>query len=218
MRSIFLSLSGLGLVFGIIVNTKTADLYKGNAHKSIGWVAMGMVVVHALTDAILRFTKRSRTIYPEATESTGTSCCPSIDTVHQIIHSRRPGINGQVSGISRLNSGHGLPNISQHHPSRERESSESESDDDDEGEDEYKSLVPSRWGFLRNRFIHKYSSRRIPDMALSKLPRMFEFLHKAIDWTILVVGYVTLVTGGVTYTGIFVSERQQHPTYDESED
>ena len=47
---------------------------------------------------------------------------------------------------------------------------------------------------------------------------MFEILNKIIDWTILVVGYVTLVTGGVTYAGIFVSELQECPAYDDGGD
>ena len=200
VRSIFLALSGLGLVFGIIVNTKTADLYEGNAHHTIGWVATGMVVVHASIDVLLRFTKPPRTDHSEAAESNERSCCPSISTIHQNMYSRRSGINGQDGGLSYPYSAH------QHPLSGER--ARSETDDDDESEDEYKSLVPGRRCALRNHLIHKYLPRRVPGWALSGMPRMLKFLHKVIDWTILVVGYVTLVTGGVTYAGIFVRERR----------
>ena len=117
VRSIFLALSGLGLVFGIIVNTKTADLYEGNAHHTIGWLATGIVAVHALIDVLLRFVKRPSTDNSQATERDG----------------RRSGINGQVSGLSCPYSGH------QYHPSGE--GARSESDEDEESMDEYKSLV-----------------------------------------------------------------------------
>lgn len=204
IRSIFLALSGFGLVFGIIINAKTADLYKGDAHHAIGWVATGMVAVHALIDVLLRFMERPKTNRSEAAESAGYSFRPLINTVHQIMVSRWYGVSGQVSGASCANSGLDVPYVSLHHSAGECErpvSDDHYDDDDDKGGDEYKSLVPNWRRFPRSHSVRKDFFNR------SGLPRVFKFFHKTIDWTILVVGYVTLVTGGVTYTGIFVSER-----------
>lgn len=197
-RSVFLALSGLGLVCGIISNTKTADLYEGNAHHPVGWIAMSMVAVHVLTDVLLRFTKWSRR---RGAESAGLSFRPLINRVHRGTCSRRPDITGQVGGTP-------CPSISQGHLSGNRLRSNSADDDDNEvgdDEDEHKSLVPSHQPFLWNAFDHKQFFRRPRGPTLYQIPRLLKFLYKAIDWTVLVVGYVTLVTGGVTYTGISVS-------------
>lgn len=208
MRFIFLVLSGLGLVFAIILNTKTADLYPGNAHHTIGWVATTMVAIHALTDILIRSTKWSKRNHSEAGEGARLSFRPSIKKTRQSIYRWLPGIKGQVSRISPDNHGYNILEIRQHCPVGELESSETVKDEEEgEGEDECKSLVSDQRSLLRTNSLHKDFSRRISGPAFSKLLRMCKFLYKVIDWTILVVGYITLVTGGVTYTGIFVSKR-----------
>lgn len=202
IRSVFLALNGIGLVSGIIVNAKTEDLYKGNVHRHIGWVATGIVLAHALIDVLLRFAKQSRTKQSKEREGVGSSFRNSMRTVYQSICSRLLANEDRLDRISRPENGRDVPRISQHHPFGEYENSES---DDEVAEDEYKSLVPGRRSFLRDNFIHRDFSRRSLTSASFGLLKILEFLYKAIDWTILVVGYITLVTGGVTYTGIFVS-------------
>lgn len=76
---------------------------------------------------------------------------------------------------------------------------EVEDDEDDEGDS-----VPQGRGFLRNTFVDRYLSQRIPGLVSRRLQRGLEISYEIIDRTILVLGFIALSTGGVTYAGIFV--------------
>jgi len=58
---------------------------------------------------------------------------------------------------------------------------------------------------FRIAFIDKYLSARVPNLLSAKVLRIFEVVYEIIDKTILILGFITLTTGGVTYAGIFVS-------------
>lgn len=72
-------------------------------------------------------------------------------------------------------------------------------DDDDNGDN-----VGQGRSWLRLDFVDKYFSDHLPDLASQKLHQGLEGAYEIIDRTILVLGFVTLVTGVVAYTGIFV--------------
>ena len=193
-------MSGLGLVFAKKMNSKTAELYEGNVHHTLGWVAMNIVIVQTMIDLLQRFTKRPKMYDSVAAGRTRPAFRPSVNTVRGSIRSCWPGSNGRVSESPSPDRGRHMSLETQ--PNYRDLFERSESDDDDDGE--YKTLIPGRRGFLSNSRIREYFSGRI-SLTLSGLSRMFEILDKITDRTILVVGYVTLVTGVVTYVGIFVS-------------
>lgn len=76
-----------------------------------------------------------------------------------------------------------------------------EVEDDEDDEDD---SVPQGRGFLRNTFVDRYLSQRMPGLVSRRLQRGLEVLYEIIDRTILVLGFIALTTGGVTYAGIFV--------------
>lgn len=126
------------------------------------------------------------------------------------MYNHRHGVNGQVSEGSRSNTGRDIRNVDQHYHNGQSEGFQPDDyNSDDKSEDEFEGLVAGGQHFSRNFSLHKYFTWRIPSLGLPGLRRMFELLSRVIDWTILVVGYITLVTGGVTYAGIFVSAQWQ---------
>jgi len=198
MRLTFQALSGLGLVFGIISNGNTADLYENNAHHTIGWFATCIMAVQAAIDLLLRFAKRTKTITPEGA---GLALSPLADTVRQNTYLLWSGSSDQLTESSASYNARNTPPINSHDLGEEFDRFRSEDDDDG-----YRSLIPGRLSFFKNYFIHKYLSGRVPTMASYRtLLRTFEVLYGIIDRTILALGFVTLLTGGVTYAGIFVS-------------
>ena len=70
-------------------------------------------------------------------------------------------------------------------------------------EDEEEEPAPNR-GFSCSAFVDKYLSTRIPAFFPKRLQKVLEAVYEGIDRLILVLGFIALSTGGVTYAGIFV--------------
>lgn len=58
---------------------------------------------------------------------------------------------------------------------------------------------------LRSTFLHRLFGRRLPILFSQRVLKVLEVIYDGIDRVILILSFIALVTGGVTYTGIFVS-------------
>ncbi len=87
------------------------------------------------------------------------------------------------------------------------------SSEDDHDEEDDEPLVPSaqsdRPSWFRFKVIDKHLSVRLPNLLPAKFLRTLEVVYTVIDKTILILGFIALTTGGVTYAGIFVSAAAQ---------
>ena len=201
---LFLVLNGLGVVFGTIYNVNTPDLYENNAHHRIGWIATWIMTAQAVMSLLFLYSGRSKKIHASSLER--AAFLPvSIEAMTE--HSNAtPYSDYRWSG----DSGQGTERSS-YHNSREasptnmgryaKPKAEPE-DEDDDGNDH----APPSPRFLRNSFMDKYLAHRIPRILSKRLCKALEAAYEVIDRTVLVLGFIALLTGGVTYAGYFVSD------------
>lgn len=84
---------------------------------------------------------------------------------------------------------------------------EADQEDEEDGmQDVALTHAPRRQAFLGNTFVDRFLSKRIPGMLSERPLKAMEIVYEVIDRTILILGFIALTTGGVTYAGIFVSE------------
>ena len=82
--------------------------------------------------------------------------------------------------------------------------------DSDDGEDIVMPMPqpqtePRRSSCFRIKKVENFLSRRVPGLLSHKLRKSIEILCEIVDRTILILGFIALTTGGVTYFGIMVS-------------
>jgi hypothetical protein len=200
---LFLVVNSVGVLCGIIYNVNTPDLYENNAHHKIGWIATWVMTAQVVMGLLFFYSGRSKQSLAPAHER--AAFLPvSIESMaqHNQMHQAAGYPNYRWSGDSgqgtERSSSHQSRDISPTDPIRYTKP-EVEDDEDDEDDS-----VPQGRGFLRNTFVDRYLSQRMPGLVSRRLQRGLEILYEIIDRTILVLGFIALSTGGVTYAGIFV--------------
>ena len=201
---LFLVLNGLGVVFGTIYNVNTPDLYENNAHHRIGWIATWIMTAQAVMSLLFLYSGRSKKIQASSHERAAflpVSLEAMTDRNNAPPYSdyRWSGDSGQ--GTER-SSYHNSRDTSPTDMSRYAKPEAEPEDEDDDGSDH----APRLRGFLRNTFMDKYLAQRIPSILSHRLRKALEAVYEGIDRTVLVLGFIALLTGGVTYGGLFVSD------------
>ncbi len=202
---VFLVLNGLGVLFGTIYNVNTPDLYPNNAHHTIGWIATWAMTAQVIMGLLFLYSGRIKTTSGAAHER--AAFLPiSIEAMSQ--HEQTHNAAGYSANRWSGDSGQGTERTSSEHsrdvsptvPGRFIKPEAPKEEDDDEIED-----VPRSGGWPRNTIVDKYLSKRLPGLASRRLTKGLEVLYEIIDRTILILGFIAILTGGVTYAGIFVS-------------
>ena len=199
---LFLILNGLGVLLGTIYNVNTPDLYENNAHHKIGWIATWVMTAQVVMGLLLLYSGQSKKASGPAHER--AAFLPiSVESVaqHNQLHDATGYSNIRWSGDSgqgtERSSSRTSRDISPTDPDRYTKPEAEEDDEDDDN-------VPRSRGLLCNTFVDKYLSQRIPGLQSHRLRKGLETVYEVIDRTILVLGFIALTTGGVTYAGIFV--------------
>ncbi len=205
---LFLALNGAGLFFGTIYNINTPDLYENNAHHKIGWIATWIMAAQLVMGLLFAFCGRSKNEI-SAVPAERTAFLPmSVGAMaqHQRLH--------QPAGYKDIrwsqDSGQGTECASSSSDSRDQSPSndgsreqaypEPEADGDDQ---EKHQDMPQRKGSRCMSVVYNLL-RRVSGVLSPRWLKVLGVIHDGIDRTILVLGFVALVTGGVTYAGIFV--------------
>lgn len=215
MQFLFLVLNGLGVLFGTVYNINTPDLYENNAHHKIGWIATWIVAAQVVMSLLFTYSGRRQVTEIHPAEREGFLPVSVEEVAHHYIRPytdhRWSGDSGQgTEQSSTLQSRDGSP-VTPHrrdaYDDFEKPEPEPEPEDDDDDEAAPQSQSSPRW--WRINVLDKYLSARVPNLLSTKLLRTFEIVYEIIDRTILVLGFIALTTGGVTYAGIFVSTPTQ---------
>ena len=196
----FLLLNGLGLVFGTIYNVSTPDLYENNAHHTVGWVATWVVTVQVIISMLFLYSGRTEKNRISSDER--GAFIPIANTEGTM----SPYRDYRWSG----DSGHGSEtSLRSASPTDPRRLSRPEPELEDVEEDSEGLLVPvppsqppSRF---RIRVVDRFLSASVPGLFSTRLLKTADLAYDIIDWTILILGFVALMSGGVVYAGIFVS-------------
>jgi len=194
----FLVLNGLGVVCGTVYNISTPDLYKGNAHHKIGWIATWVFTAHVVMSLLFFYAGRNKQETITSSER-ATFLPPSLHSMNQPYH--KPSWSGD--------SGHGTEPPSPTSTSRTRSLDRDytfdkpEQEEPEDMQDIPIQPVRRRPSWFRNTKIDKYLSRCLPQIASQQAIKIAELAYEMIDRTILILGFIALTSGIVTYAGIF---------------
>lgn len=201
MQIAFFGLNGFGLLVGTIYNSETPDLYENNLHHKLGW-AITWILLAQIIIGLLRFYTNGKTNADADNEERAAFMPISTNhmTGYQQMHP------GSVASMHRYShdSGHGTE-------------SDSGRSDSLTGLHEEKDEETQHFGHqLRDDHADHAENRRslgftVADRLLSRasqlvptqLMKMMNFFYEAVDVLILVIGFITVLTGFITFAGIF---------------
>merc|ERR1712000_360619 len=206
---LFLVLNGFGMLFGTIYNINTPDLYENNAHHKIGWIATWIVTAQVIMSLVFHYSGRGK--QSEASTPERQAFLP-VSTENMVQHNMEPyaecrwsGDSGQgTEASSTLNSRDASPTkLKRRNTDDSFGKPEPEQEPDDEGEEPLSARHRPQVAWLRINVIDKYLSSRVPNLLSAKILRAIEIVYQVIDRTILILGFIVLTTGVVTYAGMF---------------
>ena len=193
---LFLIVNGLGMLFGIIFNGQTPDLYENNAHHKIGWIASCVACAQVIMSLIFTYAGRGDA---DATASEQAAFLPIPTEENTGHHHLYP--SGVLHGYRWSgDSGQGTE------PSESSPSSPTcvppEFRGFEKPEDLGKPVGPRSW--IRNTFADRFLASRVPAMVSSRVLGILNVVYMIIDRILLPFAFVAIATGGVTYGGIMV--------------
>lgn len=186
---IFLALNALGVFFGIIYNRQTPDLYENNAHHKIGWIASCLVGAQAIVGLLQLYGgawKPTVAIHDIQYERIQNS--PPVSPYR---YSRDSGTGTEPPNTPPLSS----PADDGFEMATERYRRQA-MDLDDEHE---------KYGLLWNNKIDQFLLQKTRMVTAGPIIRIIGVLYEIMDRTILIMGFIALCSGIVTYGGHFVS-------------
>ena len=186
---VFLAANAVGLLCGTVYNSRTPDLYPNNAHHKIGWLATWVMAAQAVIGLARAYAPERPAARPE-------------------LPVRPPHVKraSDASSRSSRDSGYGMELSSPRStgpPSPDTESARSperggvlEPVPEDEDAEE-------KQGLLGDNRVDRFLSRKLRAAGAHRVMRLVNFAYSVVDRTILLLGFVGLATGVVTYGGFF---------------
>ena len=201
LQLLFLALNALGVLLATIYNASTPDLYPNNAHHKLGWVLTWVAGAHLVMGLASAYTQRKDkleervSLIPVSTEAMAE---------HHRIHNPRQAETGRFSG----DSGQGTePNTE----SLRSQSISSTGSDDHHLPSAYQDRAfehkdtEEKDGVTLGSKVDRYLAGKISRLLSSRVLRIVQLFYDVVDRLILILGFVALTTGIVTYGGLFVS-------------
>jgi len=192
---LFLAINAVGVLLVTIYNASTPDFYPNNAHHKLGWILTWVMSAQVVMGVISAYARRK--------DERGAFIPVSAENIaeHQRMQNIRPtqiyrfsNDSGQGTepnteslrsqSISSTNSDdHQLPDVRREH----------EEEDQDE-----------KHGLMHGSKVDKFLSKKIPGLLSSRVLRVFQLFYDVVDRLILILGFMGLTTGIVTYGGFFI--------------
>ena len=190
---IFLVINAAGLAVGTIYNSLTPDLYENNVHHKMGWAVTWIVTIQAGLGILRTYVGKEQVLYTYPMEQ--YRHIQDMRTPEQYRYSRDSGHGTEPSSprTSSPNSPHELQNNASSRLIHPEELSE-------------ESLQSDKHGLLGNTATDQFLSRVASRFSTTRAMRIGIAIRSMIDRTILLVGFMLLTTGIVTYGGVFVSQ------------
>ncbi|KAH8819527.1 integral membrane protein-like protein [Xylogone sp. PMI_703] len=204
VQFVFLVLNATGLLLGTFYNASTPDLYPNNSHHKLGWVVTWFMCAKVLMEMISAYSSRDSKGAVSAEER---AAFIPISTEAMAQHHRMHGhghghayrySNDSGQGTERNTASLRSQSIStigdEENPLRQP--LQPEEDDEDE------TLLEKQILTQRSK-MNDYLSKKVPALFTSRALKLLRIAYGAIDRFILILGFVTLATGVVTYSGMF---------------
>lgn len=201
----FLAFNVLGVLFSVIYNTQTPDLYPNNAHHKIGWIVTWVVCAQILVSGI-RYIVGAHKSDGKKSDNERIVFLPV--STHEVNSSRRNGYRNDSPYRGTDETGLWIESNS---PSLHSDSASTlngmessfenprkEYGEDDGDFEELPLSSPASGGAL---------ARHASKVATSRAWRYMDISRQVVDRIILPFGSITLATGVVTFGRFFVSYR-----------
>ena len=199
----FLGLHSLGLLLATVHSSKVPDLYENNVHNKIGWIVTLVVVAQC---AIGLVKLAANIVKPQEARTEQQVSFLPISTEALAQHQSTAYQDGyrysQDSGHFTASEPSRSQSFSSNHDQEEEEEEERKLREyqDAQAEAEY----TEKQGLLGNTKIQRAASR-ISAKISKRSMKVLNVIYTAMDFIILPLGFVAIVTGTVVYGGVFVS-------------
>jgi hypothetical protein len=197
---VFLTLNAFGILLATIYNSKTPDLYPNNVHHKLGWVLAGIICIEACAALINVY---NRPIKGSGSLQERTSFLPiSVQAIAE--HQRRH--DSQINRDPHWSSDDGQGSAPTTESLRSHSMTSTMCDEnqdfttpnyDNDDDVDLEKPNPSKVDFFLSKSLVAVMSRRTF--------RTLNLIHNIINRLILMLGFIGVTTGVVTYAGIFVS-------------
>jgi hypothetical protein len=195
---LFLAANAIGILVITIYNANTPDLYPNNAHHKLGWWLTWIVNAQVLTGVVSVYTGCHNA---QASKPTGfIPVSTEAMAEHQRIHNMRRAETYRFSN----DSGQGTEPNTESLRSQSISSASDETLPDIREQPEEEDDLEEKSGLLHGTRVDQFLSKRIPHLLSSRILRILQFLYDAVDCLILILGFVAITTGIVTYSNLFV--------------
>lgn len=204
----FLIVNALALLLGVAYHANTPELYENNTHSKMGWIFTWIASAWVFMALVQRYAARTKAQSVEET----TSQPMTADNMARYQRVQ----DEQLPNPSRWSndSGQGTERNSESLFSHSRSPSvESENQQftgptrrytqDDDFDDV--NLEAEKHGFLGNSAVDRFLTRSVARFGAGRSLKVMRFFYVAIERTILVQGFLALMSGTVVYGGIGVS-------------
>ncbi|KAK3049598.1 hypothetical protein LTR09_009019 [Extremus antarcticus] len=197
---VFHIINGVAVFTGFVYNHSTPDLYKGNSHHPIGWVATSFTIVWTLMSFFVA--------YSEYKSKRQSAEHPSVSTQAMAEHNRWQMYSDHTSGRSSRDSGHGTecnsPSLwgSRHHSQdsirQKLEVPESPAFDHDQDD-----TPAENNGLLGNNRVDRFISISVRRFSTPSASKAVRFSQIVLEKLLLLIGFLALATGFVVWGGLF---------------
>ncbi|KAK0648747.1 hypothetical protein B0T16DRAFT_118938 [Cercophora newfieldiana] len=202
----FAAVNGVGLLLGTVYNASTPDLYPNNAHHKLGWIVTWIVGAQALIGLLARvagvFSRKARLAGPSHERQSFIPVSTEAMAEHESCYPRDSRFsNDSGQGTERHTeslrshslSGTESPPIPMRDVPLHKEFQPHDDDDD------FETHMPKVFGSG----AAGSALRKVAGMMSSTVWRGFMFAYNVVDRTILLLGFVTICTGVITYGRFF---------------
>jgi hypothetical protein len=192
---LFLALNGVGVFLVTIYNASTPDLYPNNAHHKLGWILTWVLCAQVVLGIVNTYVGRKKEGFvPVSSEAMEE---------HMRLHNemRRPQIyrlsNDSGQGTEPNTESLRSQSISSQGSDRQLQDVTLENFEEDEQEEKH--------GLMHGTKVDKFFATKLHGILSTRMLRLLRFVYNAIDRVVLILSFVALTTGGITYGGFFVS-------------
>lgn len=201
VQLLFLALNGIGVFLVTVYNASTPDLYPNNAHHKLGWILTGIVGAQFIMGAIGAYTMRHDAKLNDDRAGFIPISTEAIAEHHGLHNSRIPDIS-RFSNDSGQGTERNTESLRSHSISSARDEDLHLPQSSHQGELEDRE---EKYGLIQNSRLDRFLSKRLPGLISKRPLRVLRFVYNAIDRLILILGFLAISTGVVTYGGLFVS-------------
>jgi hypothetical protein len=201
VQALFFILNAIGIFLSVVYDANTPDLYENNAHHKIGWIFTWTLCAWIIMGLVNLYARRSNSRRNSAQQISIANMTryQRLQTEQEQQGPRWSGDSGQGSERNSYSLfGSGSPGTDN-----------TESRQFDEALPAYRNVdleeEPEKRGLLRNNRLDRFLSRHIHRVAFGKTLTINRIFYTIIERVIIMMGWIALMTGVVTFGGIFVS-------------